>query len=96
MLRYLHALAAVLFYLIGGGFFLAYVFLSNDILRTPMAAYLYAGQLPLLLAGILYGGLSVYRSLHAGGQKSCSLALLIALPLAALFLFALILRLLPS
>lgn len=58
--------------------------------------YLYIGQLPLLLVAALYGGLSVYVSLHGEGHSSRMLALSIILPLLALFAFALFLRLIPS
>lgn len=94
MLPYLHALSATLFYVLGGSFFLAYVFLMNDIFARSAAIFLYAGQLPLLLTGLLFGGLSIYRSLHGEGNAR-TLLLIIGLPLLALFVFAAVLRLSP-
>ena len=92
MLRYLHSLSTVLFYLLAGGFFLAYVLFHNGIATQWAALYLYAGELPLLIISLLYGGMSVYRSLQAEGGHSRSLGLAITLPLAILFILFLIIR----
>lgn len=88
---YLHALSGFLFYLLGGSFFLAYIFLRNDILARVAAMFLYVGQLPLLIVAFLYGGISVYRSLKGEGS-SRMLALAITLPLAFFFMMTIILR----
>ena len=89
MLRYVHALSAFLFSLLAGAFFLAYILLHNDLMPRVAAALLLIGQLPLLVTGLLYGGLSVYRSLHAESGASRTVAIVVAVPLGLLFLLAL-------
>ncbi len=85
MLRYLHLLSAVLFYILGASFFTAYVLVQNRISGSLPLAWLSYGILPLLLSGMLYGGLSIYRSLQ--GEKGTSKILLftIGLPLFLVF-----------
>ena len=95
MPRYLHSLSAVLFYILAGGFFLAYLLMTANILPVFMAEFLYAGQLPLLLVSLLYGGLSVYHSLHREGAPSRMLTVLVGLPTTIFFLIVLALRLKP-
>ncbi len=95
MSRYLHTLSAILFYILAGAFFLGYVLMINDIAPLRMAAFLYAGQLPLLFVSLLYGGLSVYHSLHREGTGASVLSILIGLPATVFFLIVLALRLKP-
>jgi hypothetical protein len=82
--RYLHTLSAALFYLVAGSFFLAYVLLRNDIGGGMPEMWLRIGDLPLLALGLLYGGLSIYRSLT--DKPSRTLGIAIGLPLTLLFL----------
>ena len=92
MLRYLHGLSATLFYVLAGGMFLAYVFYHNNIAVAWTRPFLYAGQLPLFIVGVLYGGLSVYRSLTDDAGHSRGLAIVIGVPLMILFVTFLVLR----
>lgn len=89
VLHYLHTLSAVLFYILGTTFFLAYVLMHNGIAATASLAWLHTGDMPLLLSGLLYGGLSVYRSLQDEASSSKALMLGILIPLAILFLLLL-------
>ena len=54
--------------------------------------WLRIADLPLLLTGMLYGGLSVYQSLHTKDHPSHPLLFFLGLPLLALFLFFVILN----
>lgn len=88
MLRYLHTLSAVLFYVLGATFFGAYILMHNDIAADGARAWLQSGDMPLLLSGLLYGGLSVYDSIQdASSSKAVMLGILI--PLGILFLLLL-------
>lgn len=94
MLRYLHALSAVLFYLLGLSFFLAYVLLKNAIAVSWMMRWLDIGMLPLLFVSLLYAGLSFRQSLKEA-SPSRLLSLLLSLPLLLLFLSTLVSTFLP-
>jgi hypothetical protein len=85
VLRYLHSLSAVLFYLLGSSFFVAFLLLRRDIGGTGPLLWLQVGDLPLLLSGILYGGISVIRSFQGETPVSILLLIAIALPLLVLF-----------
>ena len=95
MFRFLHTLSAILFYVLAGAFFAAYLLMTGNIAPLPMAKFLYVGQLPLLLVSLLYGGLSVYHSLHREGAPSRMLTVLIGLPTTVFFLIVLALRMKP-
>lgn len=96
MLRYLHTLSAVLFYVLGSSFFLAYVLMRNGIAADASLAWLRAGDMPLLLSGLLYGGISVYRSIQDDASSSKALMLGILIPLAILFLLLLVVNFGPA
>ncbi len=84
MISYLHRLSAILFYLLGGSFFLAYLLMKNDL--TPFAKWwLNTADLPLALVAMLYGGISLYRSVKPRNGESTSLLLTIFLPLIVIF-----------
>ncbi len=83
MSRYLHTLSAVLFYVVAGSFFVCYVMVRNELGGDWPVLWLKIGDLPLLLLGLLYGGLSIYRSLT--DTHSSGLLVAILVPLAALF-----------
>ncbi len=92
MVRYLHTLSAVLFYVLAGSMFLAYVLAHNDIWQPQATLWMNVGDLPLLLTSILYGGTSVYLSLKDDTAPSPILGTLIALPLLVVFGFFVILN----
>ncbi len=92
MLRYLHTLSAILFYVLGASFFVAYLLHVNDILATASLRWLETGDLPLLCVGLMYGGLSVYKSLTSDKKESLGLGLYIGLPLLVIFLVFLFLK----
>ncbi len=85
MLRYLHSLSAVLFYLLGGSMFALYQLTYNGIAVTTSMEWMRIGTLPLLLAGMLFGGLSIYQSLAGNEGRSWKIGLLVGLPLLCLF-----------
>ena len=86
MVRYLHTLSAILFYILGSSMFVAYVLYVNDIAKVQTGTWLETSDLPLLFMGLLYGGLSVYRSLTNDKKESTVLALSLGIPLLAIFL----------
>ena len=86
MVRYLHTLSAVLFYILGTSFFLAYIFLRNGIMQNNAMEWLNIGDMPLLLTGMLYGGISVYLSIRDDQNHSRGLMIAIGLPLLILFI----------
>ncbi len=92
MLRYLHQLSALAFYLLGLSFFVAYVLLHNDVRPYFTALWLQTADLPFALSAILYGGLSLYLSLQTEGARSRALQWGIGVPLAGLFLLLLVLN----
>ena len=93
MLRYFHTLSAVLFYCLGLSFFVAWVLLRNALGDTLPLLWLHTADLPLLLSGMLFGGLSMYRSLAHERTMSLPLILGITIPLLLLFGTALFLTL---
>lgn len=92
MLRYLHTLSAVLFYVLGSSFFLAYVFLRNGIMADASSTWLTAGDMPLLLAGLLYGGLSIEKSIRNDAGASTPIMLGIGIPALVLLVLTLVLN----
>lgn len=92
MLKYLHTLSAALFYVLGASFFLAYILLHNNIQPELSGSWLQAGDLPLLLSGLLYGGISVYRSIQEDNSSSRTLMFAIGIPVGVLFLLFLVLN----
>lgn len=89
MTRFLHSLSAALFHVLAGSLFLAYVLFHNGLGGDVPRLWLNIGDLPLLVTGLIYGGLSVYRSL-TDGHRSRFLAWGVALPLAIVFILALL------
>jgi hypothetical protein len=90
MSRYLHTLSAILFYVLGGSFFLAIVLNYNRIAGTTPRVWMDIIDLPLLLTGLLYGGVSLYRSVRSDGDTSHALTVGIAIPLGILFVLLLV------
>ena len=86
MLKYLHQLSACFFYSIGTSFFVAYLLLRNGVWPVFSAVWLQTADLPFALCAILYGGLSLYMSLHNPAKPSKILAWGIGAPLAVLFI----------
>ncbi len=85
MPRFLHQLSAFFFYLLGLSFFVAYVLMHNAIEPRLMAFWLQSADLPFALCALLYGGLSLYRSVRNPDHPSRALGWVIALPLGGLF-----------
>jgi hypothetical protein len=95
MLRYLHTLSAAAFYVLAGLFFLMLILARNNV--TAFAnIWLNITDLPLLLSGLLFGGLSLYRSVHKDDNLSHALIAGIALPLGILFVLLMIANFMPA
>lgn len=92
MLSFLHSLSAVLFYILGSTFFAAYALLQNNLSGALPLWWLSSADLPLMLCALLYGGLSLYRSLHANQSASYPLIFTIAIPLTAIAILMIILN----
>lgn len=87
MIKYIHTVSAIAFYVLGSSFFLAYLFLHSNILTIGSMQWLGIADMPLLFTGMLYGGLSVYNSINDNNHAySRALALSIGVPLVVLFL----------
>ena len=84
MITYLHRLSGILFYILGGSFFIAYMLQYNQM--TPFGGWwLRVADLPLALTGILYGGTSLYQSVKPKDGDSKPLYIIIGIPLAMIF-----------
>jgi len=88
----LHRISAVLFYLLGLSFFGAYLLLVNEIVVRTAAWWLQRADLPFALVTLLYGGTGFYWSLHRSDKPGKAFAIIITIPLVALFLFLVILN----
>lgn len=88
MTRYLHSLSATLFYLLGTGFFLAYVLSFNNIAAPSLIPAMHSAVLPLLCVALLYGGTSVYLSLTNDRKPSRGLGITLTILLTLFFLTA--------
>ena len=86
MLRYLHTLSAVLFYLLAGSFFLALALLRGGVGGSMASWWMQIGDVPLLLSGLLYGATSMYKSLADPEHPSRGLLIAIVIPVTLLFL----------
>ncbi len=92
MTSYLHKLSGILFYIFGTFFFVAYLFLRNEIIPAWAKWWLNAMDLPMAVISILYGGISLYLSLKRPESTSKGLAIAIAVPLVALFTLIVVLN----
>ena len=87
MTQYLNKLSAVLFYVLGTSFFVAYLLSVKDSMEPLVSMWLRIGDLPLAVVAMLYGGTSLYLSVKPADKFSRGLAITIAVPLIALFIF---------
>ena len=84
MVTDLKRISGILFYLLGGSFFLAYLVHSNNL--SPLGLWwLTIADLPLALAGVVYGGTSLYTSVQPRDKHSKGLMITIGLPLLIIF-----------
>lgn len=92
MIFFWRRLSAACFYILGGSFFLAYVFFRNGMQGTWPAWWMQVADLPFLLAALLYGGLSLYLSLQSPNRPSRALGYVVAIPLILFFLTLVVLN----
>lgn len=85
MTSYLHRLAGLLFYVLALSYFVMYMLHFNELLGTFPKWWLHIADLPLAIVAMLYGGMSLYRSVTREDQPSTFVTLLIGIPLTALF-----------
>lgn len=95
MLAYIHAVSAVLFYALGATLFAAYLLVRHKLGADLPLKWLSYMDLPSLLVGLLYGGLSIYRSLRDDTSISVILLIAIGMPVALVFVAFFILNFLP-
>ena len=86
MWQTLRTCSAFSFYVLGGSFFLAALFMRNDVGGGDAAIWLQIADLPLALSALMFGGTSLYASLRPE-RPSRTLAWGIGVPLGLLFLF---------
>jgi hypothetical protein len=84
-----------MFYTFGVSFFVAYMFTVNDLFGYLPELWLRIADLPLLLMGMIYGGLSLYLSVTHPKKSSRLVGLVIMIPLILIFLFFVILNFWP-
>ncbi len=75
-----------LFFFLGVIAIICVVLLKKDIATDIVQPLVRSIDLPLILAGMLYGGSSLYRSVRQDREFALPLTLSIAIPLAVLFL----------
>jgi hypothetical protein len=92
MSRTLQRLSAILFYLLAGSFFLGYLLARNSVFLPWSEWWLKVADLPLVLVAILYGGSSLYTSVHRKEHISWLLLVCITIPLSLLFIALVILN----
>lgn len=87
MVRFFHELFALLFYVLGTSFFLAYMLTFNQIGNGLPLWWMQVADLPLVISACVYGGSSLYLMHVRPGEKNYPLFLTIAIPLACLVVF---------
>jgi hypothetical protein len=92
MLKLVHQLSAFFFYVLGLSFFGAYILLRNGYWGIVPSVWLQAADLPFAFCAVLYGGLSLYVSLHDPAKPSRALAWGIAVPLGIVFIVLVVLN----
>jgi len=92
MRSHLNKLSALLFYLLGGSFFVAYLLHFNNLYGPWPQWWMAVADLPLILVSILFGGTSLYLSVIKPGKRSMLVSLIIGLPLTLLFVFLVMLN----
>lgn len=92
MISFLHKFSAILFYIFGIIFFIAYLLFRNTIFSPWPEIVLSICDLPLILSGMLYGGSSLYLSIKNPKQKSKALLLGVTIPLIIIFLMLIIMN----
>ncbi|HRH93352.1 MAG TPA: hypothetical protein PKV72_02355 [Candidatus Peribacteria bacterium] len=85
MVNVLRRVAAFWFFLLGFLAIAGVLLMKRELLSPPLVAVVHVLDLPLLFSGIVFGGTSLYRSMVPEGKSSPVLAILIAIPLLAVF-----------
>ena len=86
MARLLHSISAFCFYLLGSTFFLAYVLQRNVIAGDWPVYWMQVADLPFLLAGLTYGGISLSLSFGEHHKAARIIGWCLAIPLGIVFL----------
>lgn len=92
MFSFLHQLLAFLFYAFGLLGFAALALMRRGIGGEWLTPLLQSSDLPFIAIALSYAGMSAYAALERGHPKLRLLALLIAVPCIALFIFFLVLN----
>ena len=92
MLQFLHKYAATGFYLLVGSLLIAYLLLKNDVFGIYPRIWLEIADLPTIVVTLLFGGLSLYRSVAPNDCRPRLLPWVIGVPLCLLFVFLVILN----
>ncbi len=85
MVNALRRVAAFWFFLLGLLILAGVLLLKRELLPLQLVAVVHVLDLPLLFAGIVFGGTSLYHSMVPEGKSSLILAIIITLPLLAVF-----------
>ena len=92
MSAFLQHFTGILFYLLTASYFVGYLLLRNSIGGVWPGWWMQIGDLPLALAGLIYGGTSFYRTVHHGESTSWGKFVLITVPLLIIFTVLLMLN----
>ncbi len=93
----LHRSSEFLFFLLGAGAIACVVLIKRGVAVATLQPIANSIDLPLILAGGIYAGTSLYRSMRRDKEFSFPAAFMIALPILAVFVvFAYINFFLPS
>lgn len=90
--QYIKAVSGFFFYLLGVGFFTAYLLAFNGMGGAWPRWWMEISDLPLTLTACVYGGISLYLSILQPDKHSKIAAAVIGIPLFAVFLFSLALN----
>lgn len=96
MLRFVHSLSAWFFYPLAGSFFVVYLLLRHNTATAFAEWWLHVMDLPLLLAGVLYGASSVIISVTEPERPSWGIIISVVLPAALILIAALSLTFISS
>ncbi len=92
----LQRVSGFFFFVLGTSFFGAWMLIRNKLWLTDAAIWMQIADLPLALSALVYGGTSLYLSLHRGAKPPKNLEWMIGAPLGLIFVMILVLNFWPA
>lgn len=87
MLRLLHSVSAACFYSLGLAFFVAYALIRNNLWGDVPTVWMKVADLPFLLTGLTYGGISLVLSFGEASRTRHIIGWIVTIPLTVAFLY---------